>query len=64
MLRQLVYKGKRRFLVMHPIDLLVEHGKEVTVNNKEEADLLKELGFEEVAQGKEEVKKDKKESEE
>lgn len=61
MLRKLVYKGNREFLVMYPVNLLVKNGTEHIANNKEEAEMLKELGFEEVAEGKKEIeKKDKK----
>jgi len=62
MLRKLIYKGKKEFLVLYPHDILVSNGTEVTVNTKEEAELFKELGFTEVAEGKKQIEK-KKESE-
>lgn len=65
MLRKLKYNGKRKFLIMYPVDLLVSDGTEYTAKTKEEAEMLKELGFEEVAEGKKEIEKknDKKEVE-
>jgi transcription antitermination factor NusA-like protein len=65
MLRKLVYKGDRKFLILHPVNELVEKNTEITVNNKEIAKQLQELGFEEVAEGKEEIEKiEEKEGEE
>lgn len=57
MLRKLVYNGERKFLILYPINELVEKGKAIVVNDKKTAEDLKELGFEEVAEGKEEVEK-------
>lgn len=51
------YDGDRRFLILFPMDKLVEKGTEITVNNKKDSDMLEELGFEEVAEGKKEIEK-------
>lgn len=64
MLRKMIYKGQRKFLIMYPVDLLVEDGTEYTASSQDEAEMLEELGFEVVAEGKKEiVKKEKKEVE-
>lgn len=57
MLRKMRYDGERRFLILYPMDKLVEKGTEIVVNNKEDSDMLEELGFKEVAEGKKEIEK-------
>lgn len=57
MLRKMVYNGDRKFLILYPINELVVKGKEIIVNDKKTAEDLKELGFEEVAEGKDEIEK-------
>lgn len=54
MLRKMKIKSDRTFLILFPENILVEKGKEtvVTVNNKEHADQLIELGFSEVQEKK------------
>lgn len=64
MLRKLIYKGDRKFLILHPMNELVEKDKEIVVNNKDIAEQLLELGFEEVAEGKKKIEKLEKEGEE
>lgn len=63
MLRKYVYRGKRKFLIMFPIDQLVQDGTEVVAKNKKEAELFEELGFEKVAEGADEIQKEEKEGE-
>lgn len=58
MLRKLVYKGDRKFLILHPVNELVEKDKEVVVNSKDIAEQLIELGFEEVLEKKTNKKKE------
>jgi hypothetical protein len=63
MLRKLVYKGNKQLHILYPMDEIVSNGTELTVDNKEHADMLIELGFEEVATGKEKIEKKTKKKE-
>lgn len=45
---RLKYNGERKFLILYPVNQLVEHGTEIETTNKQFIKDLKELGFKEV----------------
>lgn len=49
---KLRYEGERRFLILHPVNELVENGKEIETTDKQFIKDLKELGFKEVKKNK------------
>jgi hypothetical protein len=51
---KLKYDGEKSFLILFPVNQLVEHGTEIETTNKQFIKDLKELGFKEVK-----AKKDK-----
>ncbi|AYP68722.1 hypothetical protein BpsS36_00016 [Bacillus phage vB_BpsS-36] len=50
---KLVYKGDRKYRLLHPIDKVVEKDTEIETTDKQFIKDLKELGFQEVKTKKE-----------
>jgi hypothetical protein len=51
---KLKYEGKKKFLILHPVNELVENGKEIETTDRQFIKDLKELGFKEVKENKKE----------
>lgn len=51
---KLKYDGEKKFLILHPVNELVEKGKEIETTDKRLIKDLKELGFKEVKENKKE----------
>jgi hypothetical protein len=49
---KLVYKGEKDFLILHPENHYVTKGYEIETDDEQFIKDLKELGFQEVKQGK------------
>lgn len=56
-MKKLIYKGDKKFRILHPVDERIEKGTVLLVDNKEFEKELLEFGFEEV---QEDSKKNKK----